>query len=366
VKTFGTGLLLFLFVASAIGGWIFFNPGPPALRAAIDTAPEPIDERSGIYASADGTQHRLVLPALDRDFYRFNLDSWEAAEHIGSADIANGELARPASQPYRVRTLSLSEPETLEGWIFEPEEISGTGIVILHGSGDSDRSNGWYALLADHLARAGHVVILPDKRGSGRSGGDWRNAPFELLAQDGKAWLGLLREETPDLPAYGFVGVSQGGTIAPEAARIAEADFAVALSAAAIDMVEQLRLEVGNGVREGAPGFLQGVLTSAFTTRAKRRQPGFWAANGDYNMLEEWQEWRGPFFLMLGEEDEADNVPVAESVRRLEALPEGQRPEWRVYPGVGHALMRDHRFLPAFERDLFGWLERFSDSDGGA
>jgi pimeloyl-ACP methyl ester carboxylesterase len=358
--------LLFLIAGLAIGGWVFFNPDPPMLRAEITTTPEPIDARSGVYAGTDSEQ-RLVLPALDQGFYRFNLDRWEAVDRITADVITEDDYVRAEDQPYRVRNLALTEPEALEAWIFEPGEATGDGIVILHGSGDSNRSNSWYVMLADRLARAGHTVILPDKRGSGRSGGDWRIAHFGILAEDGKAWLNLLRHEAPDLPAYGFVGVSQGGTIAPEAARIAEADFAVALSSAATDMNEQLRTEIGNDVRAGGvPGFLQGVVTSAFTTRAKRRQQGFWLANGDYNMLEQWQEWRGPFFLALGEEDEADNVPVAESVRRLEALPEDARPEWHVYPGVGHALIKDDRFLPEFERDLLAFLGNFADSGNGA
>lgn len=365
IKTILLGASIILVMIIALGSVAFFAPAAPPLREPITTIPEPIDGRSGLYAGAYDSRW-LVAPALDTGFYRFSLDSQERVERVAASALAAGPMVRLQQQPYTLRNVALETPEALEAWIFEPAERSGVGIVILHGSGDSDRSNSWYVMLADSLARAGHVVILPDKRGSGRSGGDWRETPLTTLAGDGAAWLALLRSDQPGLGAYGFVGVSQGGTITPEAARLGAADFGVALSTSMTDLGEQLRREVGNDVRAGgAPGFLQGVLTSAFVMRAKQRQPNFWLANADYNPLAHWRQWGGPFLIAFGEADEDDNVPVSESVARLDALPVGARPEWRVYPGVGHALMReDGVFLPAFEADLLSWLSEFGDRPG--
>ena len=44
-----------------------------------------------------------------------------------------------------------------------------------------------------------------------------------------------------------------------------------------------------------------------------------------------------PGLVVYGSEDEHDNVPVAESERRLESLARANL-ECRVYPGSGHAL----------------------------
>jgi pimeloyl-ACP methyl ester carboxylesterase len=362
IKTILLGASIVFLMVIALGSVAFFSPRSPHLREPIATTPEPIDGRSGLYAGAEDSRW-LVVPALDNGFYRFNLNNRERVERIAASDIATQPFVRSPEQPYAIRAAALETPTALEAWIFEPTEPSGIGIVILHGSGDSDRSNSWYVMLADMLARAGHFVILPDKRGSGRSSGDWRETPLTVLAEDGAGWLALLRSDQPDLSAYGFVGVSQGGTITPEAARISAADFGVALSTSMTDLGEQLRQEVGNDVRAGgAPGFLHGVLTSAFVTRAKRRQPNFWLANADYNPLVQWQEWQGPFLVAYGAADENDNVPVSESIARLDAMPERARPEWQVYPGVGHSLMQDDSvFLPAFEADLRAWLSRFSE-----
>ncbi|HEX9764667.1 MAG TPA: alpha/beta fold hydrolase, partial [Candidatus Acidoferrales bacterium] len=88
------------------------------------------------------------------------------------------------------------------------------GVVIIHGSGASDRSNAWAAGFATGLAERGFAVLLPDKRGSGRSGGDWRTADFEALADDAIAGVKRLQqEETVDPRRVGVLGLSQGGHI---------------------------------------------------------------------------------------------------------------------------------------------------------
>lgn len=58
------------------------------------------------------------------------------------------------------------------------------GAVIVHGSGTSGRTQAWAADFARGLAERGFAVLLPDKRGSGESGGDWRTASFADLADD--------------------------------------------------------------------------------------------------------------------------------------------------------------------------------------
>jgi hypothetical protein len=209
--------------------------------------------------------------------------------------------------------------------------------------------------LAHEVARSGVTAILPDKRGSGRSGGDWRNSAFELLSDDGGAWLDLLRQENPNLSRYGFLGVSQGGSIAPLAARKAAADFAIALSAAGTTMKQQLATEVGNDVAAGGvPAIIAPLMTKAFSARAMGRYPQFWRANGDYDMLAEWRRWGGPFFIAYGRRDEADNVPVAKSTARLETeFANAPNLSWRVYEGVGHSLIAaDDRFVEPLLSDL--------------
>jgi hypothetical protein len=60
----------------------------------------------------------------------------------------------------------------------------------------------------------------------------------------------------------------------------------------------------------------------------------------DFDPVPVWSELARPVLVVYGAEDERDNVPVARSVRRLEALRAGGRAglDVRVYAGSGHAL----------------------------
>ena len=56
----------------------------------------------------------------------------------------------------------------------------------------------------------------------------------------------------------------------------------------------------------------------------------------DFDPVPLWAELARPALVVYGAEDEQDNVPVAASARRLEALRAGL--DVRVYAGSGHAI----------------------------
>ncbi|GAB4528550.1 MAG: hypothetical protein Tsb0010_11020 [Parvularculaceae bacterium] len=366
---------------AAFGVWLFFNPATPPLRAPLEAPMAEIDGQVGVYRDAEGGEY-LLAPALEGGLRLYSVSRWasslrfdETGAAIGGEDgpalqfteaglqaLHEGEMLleaeRVAPQAYALREVSVDNGARLAGWQFDPDADRNVGVVILHGSGDSDRGLTWYPFLAHRLAMEGIMVVLPDKRGSGRSEGDWRDASFETLAEDGAAWLAELRRAHSNY-RLGFVGVSQGGSIAPLAARLAGADFAVALSSAGVPMRQQLHAEISNDVRAaGAPGLLNPLLTAAYAARARGRYPEFWRLNGDYDMLAEWRRWGGPFFLALGREDEQDNVPVADTIARLQSEFEAaENLRWAVYEGVGHSLTgEDDRFSEAFLADLTAFL----------
>ncbi len=346
-------ILLGLVALLAIGATIWANPGPPDPPPTYDGPMEPAAARAGVYADAAGQQW-LVVPDLSGDTHRFALDGVNPPD----GPTGDDELTRLGEQPYTIEDVSLDGDTPMAGWLIRPAQTTGAGLVILHGSGNSDRESGYYIAWLDRLARQGHTLILPDKRGSGRSGGDWRNEPLTVLAQDGADWMALLRRRTA-LPAYGFFGISQGGAVAPEAARLAEAAFAVAIGSSMTDFDTQVRHEVGNDVRAaGVPGWLEDPLADLYTWRAKRRQPGFWEANGKYSPLDRWREWRGPYFIAYGRQDESDNVPVSASLDLL-AGAAGEGPlAFAAYDGASHGLVaEDGDFAEPFLRDLFAWLD---------
>src|SRR5215207_4743329 len=124
---------------------------------------------------------------------------------------------------------------TLAGTLLLPaatpsSKVKRPALVFTHGSGAQSREMYWG--LGYLYAARGFAVLAYDKRGVGKSTGNWREASFQDLADDAVAGAKFLQART-DIAAnqIGFWGQSQGGWIAPLAAsRFPEAAFAVALS----------------------------------------------------------------------------------------------------------------------------------------
>jgi pimeloyl-ACP methyl ester carboxylesterase len=129
-------------------------------------------------------------------------------------------------------------------------------VVLIHGSGSSDRSNPWTATYARDLAARGIAVLHPDKRGSGKSKGEWRTASIEELAADagaGVAYLSELPEIDPE--RIGVAGFSQGGYVAAVvAADVAGCAFAITISGSTLPFLDQVVDEIAlEAARAGAP-----------------------------------------------------------------------------------------------------------------
>jgi len=124
---------------------------------------------------------------------------------------------------------------TLAGTLLLPaappsSKVKRPALVFVHGSGAQSREMYWG--LGYLYAARGFAVLAYDKRGVGKSTGNWREASFQDVADDAVAGAKFLQART-DIAAnqIGFWGQSQGGWIAPLAAsRFPESAFAVALS----------------------------------------------------------------------------------------------------------------------------------------
>jgi pimeloyl-ACP methyl ester carboxylesterase len=125
-------------------------------------------------------------------------------------------------------------------------------VVFAHGSGAMDRSAD--SFLGDFLASRGIVVLLYDKRGVGRSTGEWRGASLEDLAADAAAGVRWLRARSGiDSSRVGVAGRSQGGQLAVIAAqRYPEVAFAIDVAGSLVSPWRQMNYEVAaNMAREG-------------------------------------------------------------------------------------------------------------------
>jgi dienelactone hydrolase len=250
----------------------------------------------------------------------------------------------------------------LAGMLFVPEgEGPFPAVVIIHGSGTSIRDNPWYLTLTSYLQQQGVGVLLPDKRGSAASGGDWRSSSLEDLATDTLAALDYLRgQDWIDISQIGIIGMSQGGQIAPVvAATSTELDFIVNVVGSSLPIYDVLLYEETNNLRE--IGFLPGVADliaypSTFVLREFSQQE-FWDAVGNFDPLPYWREIELPILVLYGSED--TNVPSEVSKARLEAL-DKENIEVRIYAGSGHALEDPPGMGSSFFReDALSDIERF-------
>lgn len=221
-------------------------------------------------------------------------------------------------------------------------------VVFIHGSGVSDRNNLWYLHIADFLARQGIVVLFPDKRGCGKSGGEWHIAGFEDFAGDALAGVHYLMQlESVDEKQIGMIGFSQGGWIAPLAASMSpDVSFVVNVSGAAVTPNVQITHEVSADIRNsGVPAAMASVMAPSFAIRAKKKRQVWWEKNGDFDPIPYWTKLNIPIHIVYGKKDEDDNVPVSESVKRLEQAKEKSGNlhfTIKVYGDSGHAIENPH------------------------
>ncbi|HEY0730691.1 MAG TPA: alpha/beta fold hydrolase, partial [Pyrinomonadaceae bacterium] len=128
---------------------------------------------------------------------------------------------------------------TLAGTLLlPPSKGSHPAVVFTHGGGAQLREVMWG--LGYLYAARGFAVLSYDKRGVGKSTGNWREASFVDLADDAVMAAKFLQTRT-DVAAnqIGFWGLSQGGWIAPLAAsRFPDAAFAIALSGGGLSPAE--------------------------------------------------------------------------------------------------------------------------------
>ena len=139
------------------------------------------------------------------------------------------ELLRPQNpiKPYPYKEEEITFPNekakiALAGTLTLPRGPgSFPAAILLSGSGPHDRDESIvghrpFLVLADHLTRKGIAVLRFDKRGIGKSTGDYANATTEDFASDAEAALSYLKTRKEiDPKKTGLIGHSEGGIIAP-------------------------------------------------------------------------------------------------------------------------------------------------------
>src|SRR6266403_3151384 len=139
------------------------------------------------------------------------------------------ELVRPQNpaKPYPYTEEEITFPNgkakiSLAGTLtLPPGQGPFPAAVLLSGSGPHDRDESIvghrpFLVLADHLTRKGVAVLRFDKRGIGKSTGDYANATMEDFTGDAEAALAYLKTRKEiDPKKTGLICHSEGGMIAP-------------------------------------------------------------------------------------------------------------------------------------------------------
>lgn len=269
------------------------------------------------------------------------------------------------------------------------------GISIIQGSGNSDRTNLWSRSFAEFLAENGFFVLLPDKRGCGKSQGDWKTSSFQDLAADVISSVTYLKE-TEKLNKIGVMGLSQGGFIAPIAAsQDTSINFVINIVGASVTLEEQIIHEVTNTARKKGltPNEIKEVLelhilmkeyalnrdweplgnkfkeleNSNWAEFAKTfpNNPDIWIwdwikMNINFDPMEYWNNVKQDVFIAYGSKDQEDNMPVYESVYRLQnGFKNNNKTNYQlnIYQ-TGHSMYEDDKaeLRKEFLNDLLMWF----------
>lgn len=291
--------------------------------------------------------------------------------------------ARPqtplAPLPYEVHQVAFDNAGIgIEGTLTVPRTPGlHPAVVLIPGAGEVDRDGSlfghhFYLVLADDLTRRGFAVLRSDKRGLGRSGGDFASATSLDFVSDIQAGLALLRgRKDIDADRIGLVGHSEGGLVgsivAAKAPRIA---FLVLMAGNGIPTRDMLLSQTRRRLAQEAPGRMQQELALQQAVLAAASVPGSvverratlrslyraaqsrdgrsWSEDELAPVLTPWmrtllridpqpllRQVACPVLALVGDKDEVvtadENIPALE-----QALAANPRAQVRRLPGLNH------------------------------
>lgn len=226
-------------------------------------------------------------------------------------------------------------------------------VVFVHGSGKQTRDMTW----AGRFASEGIAALVYDKRGVGRSGGQYEGDQsvseknISLLADDAVSAMRVLASH-PSLEgvSLGLTGISQAGWIAPLAAqRSRVVKFLVLWSGPVCRVSEEdiFSKYTKDAESQSVPSYRQALdsRTEAYVW------PDFLGRDTDSS--EDLGRLSIPGLWIFSDND--GSIPVDLSIARLQALRRsGHHYEYVLFPGLGHNNM-DPTFAVATD-----WIRRLS------
>jgi dienelactone hydrolase len=213
--------------------------------------------------------------------------------------------------------------------------------------------------MSKHLQDNGIAVLLPDKRGSEKSEGEWVGATFEELATDILSAIEFVKDQRMfEVSTIGLIGMSQGGWIAPVvAAKSDDVSFIVSMVGAAVTTDEQLLHEEINNITPYTYRFIAELIAPITTNNLKQLEHV--SAHMGFDPIPYWKDVHVPVFFAFGGNDK--NVPVEASIERLRENNLNHF-EVKTYADGGHAIrdIQTNEVSDEFLRDLVRFIKEGS------
>lgn len=222
---------------------------------------------AGLYQSTSGQDLVALAPLPDGGTRYLFVDGRRGkVEDAGSPIRCDGD---PRWQPVPLaatETKFSSHGTSLSGMLLRPPGDAPRPLLLMvHGSERTSPRDSIYPYI---FAALGFDVFHYDKRGTGRSGGEYTQN-FELLADDAAAAMAEARRlDQGKFSRAGFFGGSQGGWVAPLAATRAPAEFVVVGFGLMASPIEEDREQVLSEMREmgfGAADFADAAKVAEAT-----------------------------------------------------------------------------------------------------
>lgn len=248
----------------------------------------------------------------------------------------------------------VSHGDKLSGSIVFPvDKAVRAAVVFVHGSGPQTRNISW----AERFANDGIAALVYDKRGVGKSGGEYESEQsvseknIVLLTDDAVSALNALsgRPALKGVP-LGLTGISQAGWIVPLAAEKSNVvDFIALWSGPVCKVSEEDIFSKYTDDLDGkeAPSYEEALKSR----KVKYIWPDFLGKDTDPS--ESLAKLEIPGLWVFGEND--GSVPVDLSIQRLKKLRNsGHKYDYVLFSSLGHNNM------PETFATVTDWIKRLS------
>ena len=284
-----------------------------------------------------------------------------------------------------------SGKQTIEGILIRPNNKKNTpAVVFQQGSGNHSfkgyETEAWGPhkfYIEDVLLEQGYAVLYCNKRGTGKSTGNWKKNSFEGRAEDAYAAVTYLKSlPFIDAERIGISGHSQGGWIAQiVAAQHEDVAFVIALAGPTVSVKAQTGSN--DSLRYMCEGYLGDKLIARMKKDRKNKKFGynmgktfgfigsarFWYLIADYDNDEALKSIQCPTLFLFAEHD--INVNPEQNIEHFNNLFDNRPPDnftIKVMPGGQHGFYKvsdrcvdwdtamQQPFDPQFQNEVRNWL----------